>query len=79
MSSAAKKILQEILQLPLDDQVAIAEEVLSNYEAESLEEIDEAWKVEVRRRIAEIRSGEVKTFPWEEARAKLWARANGKT
>ncbi len=79
MSSAAKKILEEVLQLPLDEQVAIAETVLSRYEAESQEEIDEAWKVEVRRRIEEIRSGKVKTIPWEEARAKLWARANGKT
>jgi len=42
------------------------------------EEVETAWAEEVERRIRQIDGGEVKTIPWEEVRAKLYARINDK-
>jgi len=42
------------------------------------EDVDAAWNEEIERRIHQIDSGEVKTIPWEEVRAKLYARLHDK-
>ncbi|MDP9194506.1 MAG: addiction module protein [Acidobacteriota bacterium] len=38
------------------------------------EGVEAAWAEEIERRIRRIDSGEVQTIPWEEVRAKLYAR-----
>lgn len=38
------------------------------------EDVEAAWDEEVERRVRQIDSGEVKTIPWEEVRAKAYAR-----
>lgn len=40
-------------------------------EAEPDEDVETAWSEEIERRIRQLDSGEVKTVPWEEVRAKL--------
>ncbi|HYM62445.1 MAG TPA: addiction module protein [Thermoanaerobaculia bacterium] len=47
-----------------------------NVEFEFDEDIEAAWAEEVERRIREIDSGEVKTIPWEQVRAELFALVN---
>ena len=37
-------------------------------------EIEEAWRVEIERRLAELDSGAVETVPWEVVKAKLLQR-----
>jgi putative addiction module component (TIGR02574 family) len=37
-------------------------------------EIDAAWREEVKRRSARLRSGEAKTTPWEVARREIFGR-----
>jgi hypothetical protein len=37
-------------------------------------EIDAAWREEARRRCAQLRSGEVKGIPWEEARSQIFGK-----
>jgi putative addiction module component (TIGR02574 family) len=37
------------------------------------EDVEAAWAEEVERRVREIDRGEVKTIPWEDVRAKLYA------
>jgi putative addiction module component (TIGR02574 family) len=37
-------------------------------------DVEAAWAAEIERRVREIDSGDVKTIPWEEVRAKLYAR-----
>lgn len=45
---------------------------------ETLEEVDEdvdpAWREEVRQRVAKIRTGEANLIPWEEAERRLFAK-----
>ncbi len=43
-------------------------------EAESEEGVEDAWRAEIERRMAELDSGTVKTIPWEELRARLFRR-----
>lgn len=38
------------------------------------EEVQAAWAEEIERRVRQIDSGEVTTIPWEEVRAKAYAR-----
>jgi putative addiction module component (TIGR02574 family) len=38
------------------------------------EEVEAAWDEEIERRVRQIESDEVKTIPWEEVRAKAYAR-----
>ncbi|HUR82186.1 MAG TPA: addiction module protein [Thermoanaerobaculia bacterium] len=37
-------------------------------------DVDAAWAEEVECRIRQIEAGELKTIPWSEVRAKLYAR-----
>jgi putative addiction module component (TIGR02574 family) len=40
-------------------------------DAETDDGVDEAWRVEIERRVAELDSGSVDLIPWEEVRARL--------
>ena len=42
-------------------------------------EVDAAWRDEVRRRLAELESGEAETIPWETVRDELLAKLGGAT
>ncbi len=36
------------------------------------EEVEAAWRAEIRRRVERYRAGEAKTVPWEEVRERLF-------
>jgi putative addiction module component (TIGR02574 family) len=38
------------------------------------DDVEAAWAEEIERRVRQVDSGEVKTIPWEEVRAKVYAR-----
>jgi putative addiction module component (TIGR02574 family) len=44
---------------------------LVDNEEEPDESVEEAWAVEIERRIAEYRAGRMRTIPWSEAREYL--------
>jgi putative addiction module component (TIGR02574 family) len=60
------QLLDEAIELEAEDRAALAVLLLESLEPESEEGLDEAWTAEVRRRMAEIDSGAVKTVSWEE-------------
>jgi len=74
MNSAVKKLTEEILSLPLDDQVIIAQTVWDRVEHFSDPEIEQAWMEESERRWKEIEQGQVQCLSAEEAMNR--ARAN---
>ncbi len=43
-------------------------------DTEAEQGVEEAWRVEIERRMAELDSGSVETIPWEEVRARLHRR-----
>lgn len=70
MTQEARRLLEAILQLPEEERVQIVEAIMESF-VPSPEE-DAEFAAEIKRRIAEIESGAVKTIPWEETRKRLW-------
>ena len=61
--------LQEILQLPYDEKMEIYEALMIDLSPED-DELTEAQKQELDRRIKAVESGEAKLIPWEEIKKK---------
>ena len=78
MSPNVEKLFREASDLPESDRAELAGRLLDSLESERDEGVEAAWAEEIERRIRQIDSGEVKTIPWEEVRAKLYARINDK-
>ena len=76
MSRDVAALFREASQLPENDRAELAGRLLETLQGEPDEGVEAAWAEEVERRIRQIESGEVKTIPWEEVRAKLYARLN---
>jgi putative addiction module component (TIGR02574 family) len=71
MTSAARKLLDEALNLPEAERRLLAEALLESTESASEHEIDPAWRDEVLRRVEQVRAGEVQPEPWSEVRRKI--------
>jgi len=74
MSRDAGEILKEALALPAEARAALADSLWESLEQGSDEGAAEAWRQEVKKRLAELDSGAVTAIPWPEARARLLAR-----
>lgn len=78
MSSAAHKILQDVLSLPEDERAEIAARLIESLDAAPDAGVDEAWADEIERRCAELDSGQAVTSDWEHVRRRIEARLAGK-
>ena len=74
MSRDAGEILKEALALPPEARAALADYLWDSLDAEVDPDVEESWRQEIRRRIAELDSGAVAAIPWSEARARLLAK-----
>jgi putative addiction module component (TIGR02574 family) len=73
MTDAAKKILEQIDELPEEDQRWLADVLVDRVPRESEEEIDAAWRKELLRRLEQVERGEAKIIPAEEVERRLAA------
>jgi putative addiction module component (TIGR02574 family) len=73
MSSEARKIFDDARKLPNDQRAALVLQLLDTLGPDD-PGVEEAWKDEVRNRLADLRSGAVQTVSWEEARKRIFAR-----
>ena len=71
MPSDVKQILEEALKLPPEARAALAGTLLKSLEESADETAEEAWAVEVRKRLIELDSETSKTVPWPEARQRI--------
>lgn len=78
MSRNVEDLLREASELPEPQRAELAGRLLESLDGHPEEGVEAAWAEEVERRVRQLESGEVKTIPWEEVRAKLYARLNGK-
>jgi len=76
MARNVAEILLEASELPESDRAELAGRLLETLHGEPDEDVEAAWAEEIERRVRQIDAGEVKTIPWEEVRAKLYARLN---
>jgi len=72
------ELLEHALQLPADDRLALATELLESVEGPEEPAWAEAWAEELDRRVRDLDEGRVKTVPWPEVRAKIEARLREK-
>ena len=72
--SRAEEILQQAAQLNPAEQSELLERLLENMPVEVDNEIEAAWRDEVRERLTRIRSGAATLIPWEETEQRLSAR-----
>jgi putative addiction module component (TIGR02574 family) len=60
-----------------EERAALAGLLIESLEPESEEGVEEAWMVEVERRMAELDSGAVQAIPWDEVKARLYGSSRG--
>ena len=72
--SNANDLLQRALELPADERLALASELLESVEGPENSEWAAAWAAELDRRVRELESGAVKTIPWGQVKAEIQAR-----
>jgi len=78
MSPELDELLEKALQLPPEAREALATQLYESLDAGVDEDVDAAWHEEIRTRMEEIRSGKVKTIPWEEVKKKGRSLQDGK-
>lgn len=61
---SAKEIVEEVTDLPLEEQLAVVDALLKSFSA-SDPKVDKAWLDAAKRRIEELRSGCVQSVPGE--------------
>ena len=65
-----RQIVAEARLLPPEELAELVDALLAE-SAEPDPQVDEAWKLEVRRRLAEIESGRVKCIPGDQVMAEV--------
>ncbi len=69
MNARAKKLLQDVLELPRKDRAAFAHDVLLSLEDgpdEAPEVVERAWAEEIERRVADLKEGRAEVIPAEQ-------------
>ena len=71
MMSDASRLLEEALKLPVEARAALAGSLLDSLDDIVDEDVEQAWAVEIARRLEEVQSGKVRAVPWAEARRRI--------
>ncbi len=71
VSATVKHLYEQALDLEEEERAELAGRLLASLDGED-EGVDDAWRQEVARRMAEIDSGAVQAVSWEEAREQLF-------
>lgn len=66
MRSVSTKLTDELLSLPCEDRIYLADRLLESLNAPTRADIEQAWAEEAERRIEEIELGNVDTIPGEQ-------------
>jgi putative addiction module component (TIGR02574 family) len=66
-----RKLLEAALALPLDDRAELAREIIASLDGPPDAGAEQAWAVEIRRRVREVERGGVKAVPWAEAEKRI--------
>ena len=75
MAKSARELFEEAMNCWIQKVAQLLMRLLiESVDAESEEGVEDAWRVEIEHRMAELDSGTVKTIPWEELRARLFRR-----
>ena len=71
MSDTLTELKEKAAQLPEDDRAALALSILESLDGPADSDVEEAWRVEIERRIGQLERGEVQLISGEEVLARL--------
>jgi len=74
MAKSARELFEEAMKLEPEERATLMRLLIESVDAEAKDGVEDAWRVEIERRMAELDSGTVQTIPWEELRAQLYRR-----
>ncbi len=74
MAKTARELFEEAMKLDPEERAALMRLLIEGLDAEVEEGVEDAWRVEIERRMAELDSGALQPVPWEELRARLYRR-----
>lgn len=77
MNTESHNLLEQALALSDTDRAALAASLFRSLDTEIDPDADELWDAEIKRRLDEIKSGEVELVPWEQMLSKMNRRSNG--
>ncbi|MCP4109644.1 MAG: addiction module protein [Desulfobacteraceae bacterium] len=69
--SSSDNLIKEALSMPENERARIAEKLIVSLHDQPSHKTDEAWHIEIERRVKEINSDEVQCIPWEDIRDRL--------
>jgi putative addiction module component (TIGR02574 family) len=71
MPMTIDQIAEEALALSKEERALLADRLAGSLDTEEQKRLEGLWSIEAKRRLEEIRSGEVKTIPGPEALARV--------
>ena len=74
MARSARELFEEAMKLDPEERASLMRLLIESLDAGSEAGVEDAWRVEIERRMAELDSGSVQTIPWEELRDRLYRR-----
>jgi putative addiction module component (TIGR02574 family) len=74
MARSARELFEEAMRLDSQERATLMRLLIETLDAESEEGVEDAWRVEIERRMAELDCGAVEAVSWEELRARLYRR-----
>ena len=74
MSTHVNELFERASVLSEEERATLAGLLIESLESEVDSDVEEAWRVEIERRVAELDSGTVETVPWEVVKARLLQR-----
>jgi putative addiction module component (TIGR02574 family) len=74
MNAHVDQVLREALALSADERIAVAVALLDSLEGSASDSVSEAWDVEIKCRLDDLRAGKVRAIPWAEVKQRLRSR-----
>jgi len=68
-----KELIAETVSLPVEERAMVADSILRSLNAPE-SDIDRKWAAVAQRRLAELRSGQVKPIPGDQVFTRIWKR-----
>ncbi len=66
-----KQLIEEALSLPVEDRAAVVDSILRSLNSPE-SDIDHKWAAVARKRLGELKSGEVRPVPGDEVFDRIW-------
>ncbi|QDV38546.1 addiction module protein [Tautonia plasticadhaerens] len=77
MTEDAEHVLADALKLPEGDRLELVEALIVSFQSSEAPPFDDSWREVIRRRSAELDSGEVEPVPWSEVKRRAREAAGG--